>query len=373
MEYPSFLENYFPKEVIEKIKEKTLSIYKKNGLTFARFTQDFKKIPRGTVFWEGGVVSGYPRILRAVHLERGINRYFKGRFYVEEKVDGYNVRVALIDGSLLAFTRGGFICPFTTDRLPDFFDSDFFKKYPEHVLCGEVAGPENPYNTEPIPYISEDVKFFAFDILDNKGMPVSTEEKYDIFTRENIQGVRHWGPFTGSDTGKIKDLILELDRDGREGIVLKPFLKPSKEGKPLKYVTLSSCLRDMEVTAPLMAELPAGFYIQRIFRAIFFSYEFGIELDNKYLLDAAGFLYRPNQKLIMDIDAGESIKEHFQIRVRNRFTVEELLNHLRMAGVKVRFVSIEKVDDYYLAKFYRVFHKGTKDLRRKLKGFGFFD
>lgn len=369
MEYPSFLEKYFPKETIEKIREKALSLYKRNGLAFIRLTQDYKKILRGTVFWEGGIVYGYPKILRIVHLERGINRYFKDGFYVEEKVDGYNVRVAVIDGKPLAFTRGGFVCPFTTDRLADFFDLDFFNVHPEYVLCGEVVGPENPYNTEIIPYVKEDVKFFAFDILDKKGMSIAVEEKYNIFNRENILTVRHWGPFTNNDIGKVKDLILELDRDGREGIVLKP----SKEGKTLKYVTPSSCLRDIAATATLMAELPAGFYIQRIFRALFFSHEFGIPLSDEYLHEAGRLLYRPNQKLIRDIDEGDSIKEFFQIRVKNRDTVEGLLSHLRMAGVRVQSVSIEKINGYYRARFYRVFHKGTKDLRRKLKGFGFFD
>ena len=35
------------------------------------------------------------------------------------KVDGYNVRIVRLAGRLVPFTRGGFVCPFTDDRLAD--------------------------------------------------------------------------------------------------------------------------------------------------------------------------------------------------------------------------------------------------------------
>ncbi len=56
-----------------------------------------------------------------------------------------------------------------------------------------------------------------------------------------------------SDVEKVKEVVLELDRDGREGIVIKPI----SNGKQIKYVTLSSCLRDLQASSDLITELPA--------------------------------------------------------------------------------------------------------------------
>jgi putative ATP-dependent DNA ligase len=370
MELPAFLEKYLSPEALQKMK---LDPYEWDGRTFVRVVQDSRGWPRGTVFWEEGVVHGYPRIQRILHLERGIRRYLKDDFHIEEKVDGYNVRVVRMDGRHLAFTRGGFVCPVTTDRLPDLLDLGFFDRYPEHILCGEVAGPENPYNTEAVPYIEEDMRFFAFDVMDREGNHLPVVEKYGMLDRLGIPQVRRWGPFSQADIEKIKGLVLALDRDGREGIVLKAPGPAQFKKRTVKYVTLSSCLRDIEAASALMAELPSGFYIQRILRAVHFSREFGIPLGEDYLLAAAKALYMPNVKLLEEIEGGGEMRETFRVRVRDREALETLLHHLHRGGVKAHLTSVEPVDGYHLARFYKVYQKGTKDLRRKLKGYGFFD
>jgi putative ATP-dependent DNA ligase len=143
--YPDFLEKHLTEKDITTLKEReSLHTYRFNDLTFVRLSQEYKSYPRGTVFYDKGIILGYPRIMRILHLANGITRYFKNKFYVEEKMDGYNVRIAVINRIPLAFTKGGFICPFTTDRIPDLIDLNFFKEYPEHIICGEVVGPGSP-------------------------------------------------------------------------------------------------------------------------------------------------------------------------------------------------------------------------------------
>lgn len=372
--YPDFLEKYLTEKEITTLKEReSLHTYQFNELTFVRLSQEYKDYPRGAVFYEKGIIPGYPRIMRILHLENGINRYFKDSFYVEEKVDGYNIRIAVINGTPLAFTRGGFICPFTTDRIPDLIDTNFFKEYPEYIICGEVVGPGSPYNTEAIPYVDEDVVFLVFDILDEEGIRLHIEERYKIFERFNIQQIRRWGPFNvsggTSDMDEIKKIILELDRDGREGIVIKPV----SDGKSVKYVTLSSCLRDLEATAHLITELPAGFFTQRILRAVFFCHEFGIPLSSEYLISSAKALYLIPEQTLKKVADGESVKEFFDVRVRNKNTVDELIQHLNRSGVRTQLVSVEKSGDHYRAKFHRIYIKGTRELRHRLMGKGFFD
>lgn len=368
--YPDFLKKNLTDEEIAALKEReTLHTYQFDELAFVRLSQDYKVHSRGTIFYADGLISGYPRIMRILHLENGINRYFKNKFYVEEKVDGYNVRIAVINGIPLAFTRGGFICPFTTDRIPDLINMDFFSEYPNCTICGEVVGPGSPYNTEVIPYVHEDVVFFAFDIINGNGRHFPIEDRYKILERYSIHQVNKWGPFSASDANEIKKIILELDRDGREGIVIKPV----SDGKLVKYVTLSSCLRDLQATTHLITELPAGFFTQRILRAVFFCHEFGIPFSSEYLIDSAKALYLIPKQTLKNVAEGESVKEFFDIKVRNKNTIDELIQHLNRSGVRTQLVSVEKLEDFYRAKFYRIYIKGTREIRHKLIGHGFFD
>lgn len=367
---PSFLEKYLTKEEITELQKKdALHTDQFKELTLIRLAQDYKNYPRGTIFHEGGLIPGYPRIMRVLHLENGIKRYFKERFYIEEKVDGYNVRIVTINGNPLAFTRGGFICPFTTNRIPDLIDLSFFHKHPGYIVNGEIVGPGSPYNTEIIPYINEDVLFFSFDIFDMRNRIISIEERYSILEQFKIQQVRRWGHFSVSDVDIVRKVVLELDRDGREGIVIKPV----SNGKQIKYVTLSSCLRDLQATSDLITELPAGFYIQRILRAIFFCHEFGIALDDSYLLESAKALYLSPQRVLKEVAGGGNVRESFEINARSKNTIFELIEHLNRSGVSTKILSIEKIGDYYKTKFQRIYTEGTREIRHKLMGHGFFD
>ncbi|BCB97177.1 RNA ligase [Dissulfurispira thermophila] len=365
-----FLESYLTQNDITILKgRESLHAYEFNGTTFIRLSQGYKHYQRGTVFYDKGIIPGYPRIMRILHLANGINRYFKDKFYIEEKMDGYNVRIAVINATPIAFTRGGFICPFTTDRISDLINTNFFNEYPEYTVCGEVVGPGSPYNTEDIPYIDEDVAFFAFDLIDEKGNHLSAENRYKIFERFNIQQVKRWGPFSASDIDTVKNIVLELDRDSREGIVIKSV----SDGKPVKYVTLSSCLRDLEATTHLITELPAGFFMQRILRAVFLCHEFAIPFSNEYLISSAKALYIIPGETLRAVAGGKNIKEFFNVKVRNKNTVDKLIQHLNRSGVRTHLASVEKSGDYYKVKFYKIYIKGTKELRHRLMGKGFFD
>ncbi len=364
--FPDFLKNHLPRE---RINRETIESCTIEGTAFYRLTKDVPGLPRGTLIWEGGILHGYPRIKRILHLERGIGRHFKGPFYVEEKMDGYNVRIRKIGERVFAFTRGGFLCPFTTDRLPDLLPLAFFDEFPDYTLCGEVVGPENPYNSEPLSHVKEDVAFFAFDVRDLAGKSLPLRERYRICKEAYVPFVRHWGPFTSEDASVVRSLVFELDRDDREGIVMKPVM----EGEDVKYVTLGSCVRDLASTSHLMAEIPAGFYIQRLIRIAAIAHEHSLELDETARLSIADALMGPLKDTIGKIETGESIKEFFTVRVNREETMDSLLQQLRKAGVNVHLVSGEKVGGKHRFTFCRTFPKGTRELRRKLKGHGFYD
>ncbi len=354
------------------LDKKALSPYTYGDLQIVRIRHDADGVSRGAVVLPAElIVHSFPRIKRILHLENGIKRYFKDAdFFAEEKIDGYNVRAVFAEGRLLAFTRGGFVCPFTVDRLPDLINISFLKDNPGYVLCGEMAGPENPYNTEPVAYIKEDVKFFGFDIMDGGGSLLPADEKTSLFREYGIEHVRRWGPFTTRDIPEIREIVSGLNEDGREGLVLK---SPSGRGEMVKYVTAGSCLRDVESTAGLMAEIPPGYYLQRLWRSIFSAQESGLRADDPFLLRFIKSLYVENLELLRCIEKGGSITEDFQIRVTKPQVAEELLLHLKRAGVRARIISMEKVQGHWKARIQRTYIKGTRELAGRLKGRGFYD
>jgi hypothetical protein len=93
-------------------------------LEYARLRDTVAGYRRGSlVLPDGSVIPGYPSIGRVQSLGAGLRRHYSGAFWVEEKMDGFNVRIFRWQGRTYAATRGGYICAFSTDRLPDLLDS----------------------------------------------------------------------------------------------------------------------------------------------------------------------------------------------------------------------------------------------------------
>ena len=63
------------------------------------------------------IVRGFPKIKRALTLFPTIKKHFDGDVAIEEKMNGYNVRIVKFGEKLYAITRGGFICPTQTKMI----------------------------------------------------------------------------------------------------------------------------------------------------------------------------------------------------------------------------------------------------------------
>ena len=111
-----------------------------DGIPYYRIMRKVGPLEKGTIVTCAGIIFDFPRIARILHLENGLKNAYAQPFYVEEKVDGYNVRIVCILGKVLAFSRGGYVCPFSTDRIADFLDiQKIFADYPNLIVCGEFA------------------------------------------------------------------------------------------------------------------------------------------------------------------------------------------------------------------------------------------
>jgi putative ATP-dependent DNA ligase len=338
-----------------------------DGICFYRVTKKIGALAKGSIVTQEGIVFDFPSIPRILHLENGIRNAYTQPFYIEEKVDGYNARVVRIQDRVLVFSRGAYICPFSTDRIGDFLDiKKIFDENPDLIVCGEFAGPDNPYNIEHPPYVKEDIRFFAFDLMRiNKSQKIPVDERYKIFDTYRMPTVRRFGQFSASDISALKKIIKELDETGCEGIVIKP---THPDEKMLKYVTLGSCLRDMRVTAPLMAEMASEFFTHRIIRAAMYIHEHGYLLEPEVFTQLGKVLLKPVYESVAKAARGELIDEKFHLRFREEKNIQLMIDHLYRCKVKFDVLSRNKEGDYWLVKFARKCYASYDILQKHLEG-----
>ena len=103
----------------ESLKDHSIIVDAFEGVTYYRIVKNVGGLKKGTVVTDSGIIYYFPRIAIIMHLENGIKQAFNYPFYVEEKVDGYNVRIVKVQDQVFAFTRGSYVCSFSTDRLVD--------------------------------------------------------------------------------------------------------------------------------------------------------------------------------------------------------------------------------------------------------------
>ena len=181
-----------------------------------RFDKAVSGIEAGTVvFDEDEIVYGYPKIRRAMMLAPAIRRHFSDGVLVEEKMNGHNVRVASVGGETVALTRGGFICPYSTEVACDQITPEIFADHPDLVLCGEMVGPRNPYVPKEV-YPAESMDFYLFDVSrKGKREMEGPLETHALAEEYGVRSVRLFGEFgLGEAAAEIEEIIRDLGAQG---------------------------------------------------------------------------------------------------------------------------------------------------------------
>ena len=155
-------------------------------IKYLRVRDGFAGVERGTAILEPGrPVYGFPHIRRVFTLEAGLKRNLGDcMLFAEEKIDGFNVRVLSHGGRIFAFSRGGFLDMFVTEKARGMGFERFFADFPDSVLCGEMIG-NTPY-TQPAEGF--DVRLYVFDIDRGDGTYIPCQERYDLLRRYGIEG-----------------------------------------------------------------------------------------------------------------------------------------------------------------------------------------
>ncbi|WP_297055973.1 RNA ligase [Thermosulfurimonas sp.] len=363
----------FPLKVWEEaLSEGRLRMVLGTRTPLFRLRRDFKGLPSGTIFGPETVIPSFPHIPRIFRLRTGVPRYLQGPFWVEEKIEGYNVRLFRVGDEILAATRRGFICPFATDRYPDFLPrlEEFFRDHPHLCVCCEVAGPGNPFVGEWPPYIQEDVRFFVFDLMRlPEGEVLPPPEKYRLLAAYEFPTPEIHGPFTPDRLDSLYQLLRRYDQEGREGVVLK-----SADGKIyLKYVTPVSHLEDIRVVFPYLGDVPSEYLTHRLVRYVLSQWELYGKLEGETWERVGARILSGLGDLFSRLDRGEVVSETFRLRFRTRRAFEALLAHFRHAQVKVEVREVREEAGYLMVEIVKIYPRATSFWRQKLEGFSVVD
>jgi putative ATP-dependent DNA ligase len=353
------------------IQRKTLQ-YVRGKKDLFRFDKPISGIEAGTCIFikPFDVVRGFPKIPRALMLYPGIAAHFSTceKVAVEEKMNGYNVRVALIDDEIAGLTRGGFVCPYTTEKARELVGHDFFLQHPDLVLCGEMVGPDSPYVPKSI-YDIESLEFFVFDIrekLTGKSMPVKNRRR--LVDEYGLISVRLFGEYDVEKAHtEIASIIKGFGMSLNEGVVIKD---PEMLLLPVKYTSSMSNCADLRYAFEFYNDYGRDFFFPRVCREAFQAVEWN-ETEDK-LEDRCRMLGRsilmPMIKTIRKKKEGGRITETVQIRVRNLNTAREFEEHLRLLGVDAIFEEPEKRGDGYLVRIHKKYHSTSDKTESILNG-----
>jgi len=355
-------------------KERVQHLFEKNYLArnwgkhehMLRFDKEISHIEHGTVLYEKGssfeVIMGFPKIRRAMVLDPTLKKHFSGleKVTVEEKMNGYNVRVAQVNGEILAITRSGYVCPYTTERANVKLNLKFFNDFPELVLYGEMVGPDNPYVPKTI-YDIESVEFYIFDVREkNTGKPLPTAKRREMMEKYGFLQVRSFGEISLETAAEeIADIIRKLGKTEHEGVVIKD---PEMTLSSLKYTSSQSNCSDLRHAFKFYNEAGRDYMLSRIVREGFQTVEWDEDETEfkKRCIQLGESILSPLKESIRNVKDGERLYEEVRIRVRDLKTATEFENYLKRLGVDAIFEAPQPAGNEYLINIKKV-NKSTND------------
>ncbi len=353
------------------IQRKTLQyVWGKHELF--RFDKPVSTVEGGTsIFTEPfDIVRGYPKISRTLMLYPALERHFSScrSVAVEEKMNGYNVRVALIGDEIVGLTRGGFVCPYTTEKANELISQEFFQDHPGLVLCGEMVGPDNPYVPKSI-YDIESLEFYAFDIREKiSGIPMPVMERRALAEDYGIESARLFGEYEVEEAHlEVARIIRGFGDSLHEGVVIKD---PQMRLPPIKYTSSLSNCSDLRYAFEFYNDLGRDFFFPRVCREAFQSVEWDEnEEDRKKRCTRLGeSILLSMISTIQRKIKGERISETVQIRVKNLKTSKDFEEHLRLLGVDAIFEEPEKIGNEYLIKIRKIYRSTNDKTESTLRG-----
>lgn len=357
-------------KVAEAVGRRNVTLIEDYSVPYLRFTKEVGKAEAGTVAFltdKLQYIRGFPKIRRAMFLKSSLKKHFKDKVQAEEKMDGYNVRVASVDGKIVAVTRGGLVCTYTTERIREELGRNaFFEDNPGLMLCGEVVGLMNPYQMKSYPE-ARDFGYFVFDIRDRRtGEARETKERAKLIDKYKLPSVKNFGVFSTKDGEKLLKLVRQLGKDRREGLVLKdPAMKTQ-----VKYTANQSTNSDLRYAFKFFFDYGQPFFFRRLIREAFQTYELGLtgaELD-KEASDLGRSMLIPMVDTIRKIAEGKEVTEDFEIKVPSLDFGSEFIKHLQHLGVRATLERISEGPEDIVIRIKRHYPSTNDRIKAYLQG-----
>jgi putative ATP-dependent DNA ligase len=316
----------------------------------------------------GAVVRGYPSVPRVFALDPGVTSFFgeSETVAVEEKLDGFNVRIADV-GEPLAFTRSGHVCPYTTGRARALLDlPTFFTDHPRMTLCAELVGPETPYTTHDYEGVDSHA-FRVFGVRNREsGEPLPVAERRDLCSAYDLPQPRFFGRYEPSTAVEgVREAVADLDAAGREGVVMRSADATSM----LKYTTGSQHRDELAYGFSLPFDRGRDFLFSRVVREAFQAAEF--EESEARLRERARDLGEsillPAVETIREVEREVTVGERHTVRGRAE-EVDALLAHLRDQSLTLEIESDRREDGERVVEFVKVAESTRDRIRYYLEG-----
>ena len=316
----------------------------------------------------GAVVRGYPSVPRVLALETGVTSFFEEgeTVVVEEKLDGFNVRVADV-GEPLAFTRSGYVCPYTTARVRDLLDLPaFFADHPGKMLCAELIGPETPYTTHDYEGIDSNA-MRVFGVRDREsGEPLPVADRRDLCAAYDLPQTRLFGRYEpATAVEEVREVVADLDAAGREGVVMR-----SADGESmLKYTTEAQHHADLAHGFSLPFDRGRDFLFSRVVREAFQAAEFEGSQDRlrERARDLGESILLPAVATIREVESGETVGERHTVR-GGAEEIDALLEHLRGQSLTLEIEADRREDGERVVEFVKVAESTRDRIRYFLEG-----
>ncbi len=333
----------------------------------------FGKYEEGTfIALAGGktyVVRGFPKIKRTLVISECVKRHFgNSEVAVEEKINGYNVRIAKIGERIYAITRRGYLCPYTTERARELVNEEFFKDHPDCVLCCEAAGLESPHVQKEI--YSKRLEFYLFDIrVMGTNRPFSVENKVRIAEEYGFKLAPVFGVWRGEElVENTIRIIRKLDEEGREGVVLKDV---NMEKNAVKYTTSYCNCSDLYYAFRFFNDLGRDFMVTRAVREGFQSYEFeklGLSGYENIRFERLGrAIVEGVTDSIKEVIETGKLRERARLRFRSREVMELFIQHMkRLANVRFEYAGMD--EGYHILYMEKVITSTADRIKNLISG-----
>lgn len=351
------------------LAKRSLRVGRFEDLVYVSFRRPLRGVPEGTlvVFARGGasrIIWGYPPIRRILLPRVAVERWFPGpTVIVEEKMNGYNVRVFKASSKIYAATRGGLVCPYTTRRLRRLYGERLHQLLDslgdDYFVAGEVVGMENPYTRYYYPEAPE-FGYFIFDVFRGR-TPLPPRDKYRLAGDVGLETVRLLAEIRVSEEGveELLRVVDELERDGREGVVLKD---PDARVEPLKYTTSHTNIGDLRLGMRFLFEEGRSFLFSRILREAFKEWS---EEKGRYE-ELGRAILEPAIGAIDAVARGEGLYEEFTLTLGGGDEVEEVLAYFASLGVALEVSGVAVMEGGLKASF-RKPRKSQAEIARVLE------